>query len=62
MYEKRGVPGWWSQMVTVTYEQERGLREKHQKADGYSVSASRTFEVPINILYKNWSHEKLRKQ
>ena len=25
--EKRGVPGWWSQMVTVTYEQERGLRE-----------------------------------
>ena len=51
LYGKRGVPGWWSQMVTVTYEQERGLRDKHQKADGYAVSISRTFGVPINILY-----------
>jgi uncharacterized protein YndB with AHSA1/START domain len=44
------------------YEQERGLREKHQKADGYVVSASRTYEVPIDVLYKHWSDENLRKQ
>jgi hypothetical protein len=25
--------------IVVTYEQERGLRKKHQKADGYAVSA-----------------------
>jgi hypothetical protein len=62
LYRKRGVSGWWSQMVTVTYEQTRGLREKYQKADGYAVSASRMFEVPINVLYKNWSDEKLRTQ
>jgi formate dehydrogenase maturation protein FdhE len=61
LYEKRGVPGWWSQIVTVTYEQERGLREKHQKADGYVVSASRMYEVQMDVLYKHWS-EKLRNQ
>lgn len=62
LYRKRGVSGWWSQMVTVTYEQTRGLREKYQKADGYAVSASRMFEVPINVLYKNWSDEKQRRR
>jgi|GEM_PF-4365097 hypothetical protein len=25
--------------IAVTYEQERNLRKKHQKADGYVVSA-----------------------
>lgn len=60
LYERRGVPGWWSQMVTVTYEQERGLRERHQRPDGYSVSASKTYDVPISVLYKQWSDEKLR--
>jgi uncharacterized protein YndB with AHSA1/START domain len=33
---------WWSQSLVVGYEQARGLREKHQKTDGYSVSASKT--------------------
>jgi hypothetical protein len=60
LYDKQRVPSWWSQMVTVTYEQERGLREKHERPDGYSVSASKTFDVPIGILYKRWSDEKLR--
>lgn len=62
MYRKRGVRDWWSQMVTVMYEQSRGLREKHQRADGYAVSASKMFKVPINVVCKNWSDEKLRRQ
>lgn len=62
LYEKRGVSGWWAQTITVTYEQERGLREKHQKADGYAVSASMTYKVSISVLYKHWSDEKLRRQ
>ncbi|MEO9362412.1 MAG: hypothetical protein ABI348_00795 [Nitrososphaera sp.] len=57
-----GVPGWWAQMITVTYEQERGLRDVHQKADGYSASASRTFAVPLGVLYGYWADEKLRKK
>ena len=28
---KHDIGPWWQQMVTVTYEQARGLREKHQK-------------------------------
>ena len=27
LYEKRGAPGWWSQMVTVTYERARPARQ-----------------------------------
>jgi uncharacterized protein YndB with AHSA1/START domain len=60
LYGKQKVPGWWSQMIAVTYEQERGLREKHQQADGYSVSASKTVQVPLSALYERWSDEKLR--
>jgi hypothetical protein len=59
LYDKRGVPA-WCQMVAVTYEQERGIREKHERPDGYSISASRTFEVSINTLYKHWKNGKLR--
>ena len=49
--EKEGVPDWWCQMVTVGYEQARGLRQKHQRPDGFSVSASRTLGVPIERAY-----------
>ncbi len=39
----QGVEPWWSQNLTVRYEQERGLRAPGQMADGtYSVSVSRT--------------------
>ena len=55
LHEKFSVPGWWSQMVTVGYEQARGLREAHQKADGYSANASRTVNVALADLYAAWS-------
>lgn len=51
---------WWSQMVTVGYEQARGLRVKHQTADGFSASASKTVDAPIGKLYQAWSDAKLR--
>jgi hypothetical protein len=55
-----GIPGWWSQMVTVGYEQAKGLREKHQTSRGYQASASKTIAVPIAKLYKAWSDPRLR--
>jgi hypothetical protein len=55
-----GVPGWWCQMIAVTYEQERGLRKKHQMPEGYSVGVSRTFGVPLGSLYSQWSDGRLR--
>jgi uncharacterized protein YndB with AHSA1/START domain len=52
VHDKHGVGDWWSQMVTVGYEQARGLRQKHQKADGFSVSASRVFEAPMARTFR----------
>jgi hypothetical protein len=41
---------WWKQMVAVGYEQARGLRAVHQKVDGFSASASKTYQVPLKKL------------
>lgn len=45
-----GVPGWWSQTVTVGYERIRGRRLVHQTARGFAVSKTRTFAVPVATL------------
>ena len=58
---KQGVGQWWQQMVTVTYEQVRGLREKHQKPDGYQISVSRTIRTPLAKLFNSFVNEKARK-
>ena len=58
--ESHGVGPWWRQMVTVTYEQARGLREKHQKPEGYEISRSKTFAVPADELYRAWSDKRSR--
>jgi hypothetical protein len=60
VHDKFRISGWWSQMVTVGYEQARGLREKHQKASGYESSVSKTVAVPLKDLYESWEDEKLR--
>lgn len=57
---KHGVPPWWSQMVTVTYEQAKGLREKHERPEGYQISVSRTLATPLATLYKSFANEKIR--
>jgi len=54
------VGPWWQQMVTVTYEQARGLREKYQTAGGYQISVSRTVNAPLAKLYKSFANEKAR--
>ena len=54
------VGPWWQQMVTVAYEQSRGLRAKHQRPDGYSISRSKTLKVPIAAAYKAWNEPRLR--
>src|SRR5262245_17470773 len=55
--EHHQVSAWWVQMVTVGYEQERGLRQLHEKADGYEISVSKTINVPIGVLFKAWNDE-----
>lgn len=58
--EKYGVPPWWSQMVTVGYEQARGMRQAHQRSDGFSASATRTMQATLDRLYGAWADPKLR--
>lgn len=59
---KYKIGPWWQQMVTVGYEQACGLREKHQKTDGFSVSKSKTLAAPIAAAYRAWSDEGRRRQ
>jgi hypothetical protein len=54
------IPGWWCQMVTVGYEQARGLRAVNQKAAGFSAYASKTVTVPVSRLYDAWSDAHVR--
>jgi len=58
--EKYAVPPWWSQMITVGYEQARGLREAYRKSDGYSASVSRTMSAGVERLYGAWADPALR--
>lgn len=62
VYEKWNVPPWWGQMVTVGYEQARGLRAINQKADGYAANASKTVNAALDQLYGAWSDPKLREK
>ena len=60
LHTKHDVPPWWTQMVTVTYEQRSGMRDKHQRPDGYQISVSRTINIPLSKLYKSVANEKNR--
>lgn len=50
-----GAGMWWGQMVTVTYERKRGLREVHQTKSGFSASISRTIASTVEDVYAAWS-------
>jgi len=58
--ERHSLPPWWQQMVTVGYEQARGMREKHQKPGGFEISRSHTFDVTLSKLYAAWESSKAR--
>lgn len=58
--DRYGVGPWWQQMVTVAYEQARGLREKHERPEGFQISRSKTVSVPLSKLYTAWHDAKLR--
>ncbi len=60
VHDRCGIGPWWQQMVTIGYEQARGLRQKHEKPEGYQISRSKTVAVPIATLYKAWSDSKTR--
>jgi len=63
VHEKYKVGDWWGQAVAVGYERIKGLRAKGQRRDGsYEASKSRTFNVPVSVLFDAWAEAATRKR
>ena len=60
LVDKLGAPPWWSQMVTVGYEQAVGKRVRLQKADGFAATASKTLDVSPSSVFKAFSDARAR--
>jgi uncharacterized protein YndB with AHSA1/START domain len=58
--ETHETPGWWTQNLTVAYERARGMRARHQMADGFSVSVTRTVRVAPEEALAAFTDEKRR--
>src|SRR3954471_7625806 len=52
---------WWQQMVTVGYEQARGLRVKHQNAGGFGVNVNKTLAVDADEIFAAWTQPNISK-
>jgi hypothetical protein len=56
------VEGWWAQSITVGYERARGMRLKYQQSDGFTISASKTIAVPLDVLFDAFVDGRKRKR
>ena len=56
-YELRS---WWRQTITVTYEQQRGMRRRHQKSDGFEITRSKVVPASLVTLYRAWTDGRQR--
>ena len=59
---EHSVPDWWTQAVTNGYERARGMRAKHQQADGFTIYASKTVGVPLEALFDAFVDAKSRRR
>jgi hypothetical protein len=57
---EHGVPGWYAQAIATGYERTRGLRLKHQQADGFTIYASKTVGAPIEALFDAFADAQAR--
>lgn len=62
LHARHKVPEWWSQMVAVGYGQARGLRVKHQKADGFEITVTKTMGAPVDRAFAAWKDAVLREK
>ena len=52
LVEEHDVPGWWAQAITMWYERTRGMRLKHQQADGFTIYASKTIAASVDVVFE----------
>ncbi|MGZ8604530.1 MAG: DUF4287 domain-containing protein [Actinomycetota bacterium] len=62
LMDERGVPSWWAQSITVWYQRARGMRLKHQQADGFTVYVSKTIAVPVDVLFDSFIDPRRRRK
>ena len=60
LHEQKKLSGWWAQMVTVGYEQARGMRVKHEKPGGFEIGASKTVNVAVSTLFQAFKNKRTR--
>lgn len=61
--DEHGVDGWWSQSVTVGYEQARGMRAPGERSGGgFSATASKTVAVSAERLFEAFANENERRR
>jgi len=58
--QQHGVGPWWGQMITVGYEQARGLRVPHEKPNGFEISVSKTIKIPVGTAFLLFQDPKMR--
>lgn len=62
LMNEQGVAGWWAQTITVFYQRARGLRLKHQQADGFTVYASKTVAVSAEVAFDAFVNARTRRR
>jgi hypothetical protein len=62
LMDEHDVPGWWAQSITMWYERARGIRLKHQQADGFTIYVSKTIAVPLGVLFDAFVTPRLRRK
>lgn len=60
LHDKHGLSGWWSQMITVGYEQAKGLRKAHERPEGFQISRSKTIDAPVTRIFRLISDNRMR--
>ena len=60
--ETHGVPGWWTQNITVNYERARGMRAPHEMGDGFSISVTRTIAADPERILAAFTDTSIRKR
>lgn len=53
---------WNCGLLSTSYQWDRGLRERGEKADGFEISVSKTMAVPVDIMYAAWLDDRLREK
>jgi uncharacterized protein DUF4287 len=60
---EHGLSKWWAQKIVVEYEEARGLRPPGVRPGGtFTVGASRTVAVPVELLFEAFVDAKQRKR